>query len=288
MRVCVAFDGSTYASTAVELTRALPWPSGSLIRVVQVLPTVLLFGGVPVPAGPAGERAAVTLATSVERLRRDGLTVESRVLEGESPAALLLLEARQFAADIIITGHRGHGAMATAFLGSVARDLGENAHCPVLVARRPTCERIVLAEDGSEPAFAARRLLATWPMFRGKAVRVVSVPQLVRPLLSGIAVAVREEARAEQDEIEIEARVAYRRLATETAEELAIAGLRTSTDVRSGDPAEQIVAAASASDADMIVMGTRGRGALTRVLLGSVARAVLLSAPCSVLVVRPT
>jgi nucleotide-binding universal stress UspA family protein len=53
-----------------------------------------------------------------------------------------------------------------------------------------------------------------------------------------------------------------------------------------GHPAEEIVAAAKAWSADLIVIGSHGRGALSRVLLGSVAEAVMRHAPCPVLVAR--
>jgi nucleotide-binding universal stress UspA family protein len=53
-----------------------------------------------------------------------------------------------------------------------------------------------------------------------------------------------------------------------------------------GDPAEEIIAAATRLDADMIVMGSRGMGRLGSAILGSVASAVLRSAPCPVLVSR--
>lgn len=53
-----------------------------------------------------------------------------------------------------------------------------------------------------------------------------------------------------------------------------------------GKPAEEIAKAAAAWPADVIVVGSHGRGGLKRVLLGSVAEAVLRRAPCPVLVVR--
>lgn len=55
---------------------------------------------------------------------------------------------------------------------------------------------------------------------------------------------------------------------------------------RVGVPFEEIVAAAAAERADMIVMGTHGRSGLNRLLLGSVADRVIRLAPCPVLAVR--
>jgi nucleotide-binding universal stress UspA family protein len=55
---------------------------------------------------------------------------------------------------------------------------------------------------------------------------------------------------------------------------------------RTGVPHEEIVEAAGDEQADMIVIGTHGRGGLNRVLLGSVADRVVRLAPCPVLTVR--
>jgi nucleotide-binding universal stress UspA family protein len=53
-----------------------------------------------------------------------------------------------------------------------------------------------------------------------------------------------------------------------------------------GDPAEEILKVAEEEQADLIVMGTHGRGGLSRLLMGSVAEGVLRQAPCPVLTVR--
>lgn len=58
------------------------------------------------------------------------------------------------------------------------------------------------------------------------------------------------------------------------------------TLLREGAPANDIVAAAQEWQADLIVVGTHGRGGLGRLVLGSVAEAVLREAHCPVLVVR--
>lgn len=56
--------------------------------------------------------------------------------------------------------------------------------------------------------------------------------------------------------------------------------------VQRGEPAAEILKAAADVAADLIVMGTHGRGGLSRLALGSVAEAVLRKAPCPVLTVR--
>lgn len=53
-----------------------------------------------------------------------------------------------------------------------------------------------------------------------------------------------------------------------------------------GNPAHEVVASAKAEQADLIIVGTHGRGALTHLLLGSVAEKIVRTATCPVLTVR--
>ena len=62
--------------------------------------------------------------------------------------------------------------------------------------------------------------------------------------------------------------------------------LRPEYALRVGVPAEEIVRYADACDADLIIMGTHGRGGLAHALMGSVAEQVVRVAPCPVLLVR--
>ncbi len=63
--------------------------------------------------------------------------------------------------------------------------------------------------------------------------------------------------------------------------------VRVETQVLQGDPVDMILRAAEETDSDVIVMGTHGRTGLGRLLMGSVAEAVLRKAPCPVLSVKP-
>jgi nucleotide-binding universal stress UspA family protein len=76
------------------------------------------------------------------------------------------------------------------------------------------------------------------------------------------------------------------------ASELVLRGRRshvvTNFLIWEGDPAESIVDAARSERADMIVVGSHGRGTLGRALIGSVSDQVVRHAPCPVLVVRST
>lgn len=64
------------------------------------------------------------------------------------------------------------------------------------------------------------------------------------------------------------------------------AGVLVTFLVWDGDPADSIVAAAQAEEADLLLVGSHGRGPIGRLLLGSVSEYVVRNAPCPVLVAR--
>ncbi len=61
-------------------------------------------------------------------------------------------------------------------------------------------------------------------------------------------------------------------------------GIESEMKIEHGDPAEKILEEARSGDYDLIITGTRGRGPLVRLLLGSVSHKVADSAPCTVLI----
>lgn len=70
------------------------------------------------------------------------------------------------------------------------------------------------------------------------------------------------------------------------ADKARAAGLTVRTALRTGTPYREIVEAATDERADLVVLGTHGRGGINRALLGSVADRVIRLAPCPVLSVR--
>jgi nucleotide-binding universal stress UspA family protein len=74
--------------------------------------------------------------------------------------------------------------------------------------------------------------------------------------------------------------------AARASETLASSGFQVRWSIATGDPANEIIGAAHNLGCDLIVMGSRGLTGLDRLLLGSVARNVLLHAPTSVLIIR--
>ena len=295
MRVLVATDGSEPAGQGVEMAAALAWPAGTSIRVVTAIDTsTALFGGPWPAAGLVAMRdietelrayGSRTVAAAAERLRQAGLVAEPVVVEGRAAAAITE-EATRSGADLIIVGARGHGAIEEMVLGSVSAEVLDTSAIPVLIARDGRPARIALAWDGSASAERAAALLESWPIFAGAAVHVVTVTETNLPWWSGTT----DVAGPEVIDLYLgaldEARRERRRLAEGIAARLAAKGLTVDVETRDGAAAEEILAAAKAWGADLVVMGTHGRTGLARLALGSVARSVVHHAGMSVLVAR--
>jgi nucleotide-binding universal stress UspA family protein len=137
--------------------------------------------------------------------------------------------------------------------------------------------RILLPVDGSKIAErAARHVIA---MARSSAVLKVLLLNVQPPWAP---------ARSEEERLEgarLHARAAKR--ATRGAESLLVAaGVACESRMRVGDPARVILAAARQERCDTIVMGTRGRGAIAGLVLGSVAMKVVQLARVPVTLVR--
>ncbi len=134
---------------------------------------------------------------------------------------------------------------------------------------------ILAANDGSEPAQRACRFAIDLAKAFGTSLTIVSVARPSEPPTSVETAALLDAARQhfEKDFVALH-------------EAAQAAGVTLETIVVVGHPADQIVHQATERDADMIVMGHRGKSRLQRWLLGSVSKRVLSYAPCTVTVVR--
>jgi nucleotide-binding universal stress UspA family protein len=294
MRVLLATDGSPAANRAVDLVAGIAWPEGSAVQVVQAteIGAAVLAG--PWPAAGYGQvdrleaelrqEAQGTVEETRDRLIRPGLEVTAAVLPGRA-ATVIVDAAKQAGADLIVMGSRGHGTIESMLLGSVSAEVIDHAPVPVLIARGRSIDRIVVAWDGSAGARTAADLLTKWPVFARSSIRVVTVADIEVQWWTGLP-----EAGAETSAILLDAADESRRAADSLVagltDELRTAGFGAVGERREGDAAAEIIAAARASDADLIVTGTHGRTGLKRLVLGSVARNVLHHATCSVLIAR--
>jgi nucleotide-binding universal stress UspA family protein len=217
-------------------------------------------------------------------LRRLGHTVELRAVPGPVGQALRETAARE-AADLIVVGSRGRGVAASALGGSVSADLADHAPCPVLITRRPSLSRVLVATDGSVSATAIPSILSRWQILRRLPVHVLSVAR--RPAASTDFLVTAWAPTPEIDHPELDEDVIrHHRYADALAEYLSEAGWDASSEVRIGDPARKIIEVADELGCDLVVTGSRGLGDMKRLLIGSVAHDVLLHSRCSVLILR--
>jgi nucleotide-binding universal stress UspA family protein len=269
MRILLAVDGSRSADQACDLVAALPWQEGGLVRIVSVAASRTEVSGVPwsvvIAADADGleddllqtHRDALDAAEREIRSARSDLDIQPVLIRGRA-ASVIVDQAREMDADLVVVGHRGMGRWESMLLGSVSAEVVDHAPCPVLIARDERLGPVILADDGSPHARTAECVLSEWPIFTGLPITVVTVTEDALPYAAGV----------------------------EPAKRLREAGFDATASLREGDPAQQIIACAGERQAGLIVVGTRGQTGLRRLLLGSVARNVVLHAPCSVLVVR--
>lgn len=286
MNILLAVDGSEHARAAARLVRSLPLVAGSRVTVVGVLE----------PRRPPG-RAALLAASdeAVHILTGRPVEVRTGLLHGD-PGEELARFAAEIESDLIVVGAQGLHARLGIFLGGVAQSVVENAPAPVLVVRAPHQEirRVLLAYDGSSHCRTAAEYLGRFPLPEGAQVEVMHVlPE--RPVRSGPSAGVparleappptpqedRLATRQAEDEDQ-----AGRKLLAEAEAILKAAGIEAQTRLAYGEPAEQLIQAASEGEVDLIVAGSRGLGALQGWLLGSVSRRLVHSAKGPVLIVR--
>jgi len=278
MRALLALDGSPSSRAASGFAASLAWPSGSVIDVVGVVSTAT-------EDGPQRQQLERALDEAAAALQAESRVVRRTTLIGR-PASLVVELAGELRADLVIVGSRGHGPLRSMLLGSVSAEVVDHAPCPVLVVRRAVAETCLLAVDGSPSANAAVTYLLADRVLAGRPVEVISVapgPDLpaVLPVLEGA-----EQPLGPVERELAESRGRAEATAATAARRLGEGGYEVRWSIGTGDAAHEIIKAAANFESGVIVMGSRGHTGLTRLMLGSVARNVLLHTASSVLIVR--
>jgi nucleotide-binding universal stress UspA family protein len=285
--VLVATDGSRPAQTAVAAAVGFPWPAGASGHGVVARPR-LPRRGWPQSVSKALEQSDLRAALLARRLlRRRWLDAEVAVVD-QPPVEGILAEARRLGARVVVVGARGHGALTRLVLGSVSLGVVRRAPGPVLVVKtpRPTT-RLVVGVDGSTHARQAAELVTALEVPDRGAITLVAVGERTRPVSGSLLPrSLRATIRRELTALDAERRQRLQAEMDRAARELTRAGWVVETEVRTGVPLAEILAVTRATRADVLVLGARGAGGLTRLLLGSVAEGALSRSPVSVLVVR--
>jgi nucleotide-binding universal stress UspA family protein len=138
-RILVGVDGSEMALKAARLAAEIALAFGARLTLAYVVPRLLLppdAYGLTESQVDEEHSAFAQKLLGVARAKLAGTGVEIDVVElYGSPAESLAEAAAQLAADLVVVGSRGRGAVARTFLGSVADRLVHTSSKPVLVAR---------------------------------------------------------------------------------------------------------------------------------------------------------
>ncbi|MEU7872089.1 universal stress protein [Dactylosporangium sp. NPDC049140] len=286
--VVVGVDGSRPSLDAVAWAAADASRRGRPLHILHAYVWPAVYAPLAAPALAPYEQGLrevgeQTLAAAENRARSvvPGIRLAT-AMPVQSPVPALL-EASQHA-DVVVVGHRGLGGFAGLLLGSVGVQLAAHAACPVVIVRHdegpagPEAGRVVVGVDGSGDADHALHFAFEQASYRG--VGLTAVLAYLWPASTGPADllplpydtgALREEER--------------RALAESTsgwAEKYPNVDFRLA--VVSGRSAP--VLTERSAGAELIVVGSRGRGGFAGLLLGSVSQTVIHHAACPVAVVR--
>ncbi|MFJ8535433.1 universal stress protein [Streptomyces sp. NPDC093591] len=288
--VVVGVDGSPSALAAVGAAAQEASLRGVELRVVHAFLWPAMHAPPrPSPLGPLTgalhETVERIVADAVERARSQasGLPVSHAVVAGE---ASTVLQAQSRRAQLIVVGHRGYGGFAELLVGSTAVHLSAHARCPVMVVRgRPEpAGPVLVAVDGSpggqraiafaflEAVLRGTDLVAlhAWSTWTDHGEHALGRPVDVVDLVGDV-----DRLRQEEEQVLTEALAGQREQ---------YPGVTVRPRLVRGRTRPALIEASA--NAQLMVVGARGHGGFTGLLLGSVSQAALHHAHCPVTVVR--
>lgn len=282
-KVIVGFDGSERARDALRLAAALTASDGELI-VCCVHRLAMLSARIDPSAPDLDHEKAEQCVKEASRLLDGTLRVTPLLVAGVAGALALQHTAEQQHADLLVLGSSHRGAVGRVLVGSVTEETLHGAPCPVAVApvgfhssANPLrIASIAVAYDDGLQAETALAVAGELAAQTGAHLQVIAIANTATPMVVGstadLAYSAMVDSRVQMAEHDLEA-----------ASASLPGGLTVTSEVLKGLPSEEILR--SSHDVDLLVLGSRRRGPLRRVVLGSVSDAVLRAAACPVLIV---
>lgn len=282
--VVVGVDGSSSALDAVR------WAAREAARREVPLRLISAFGwsearhvGDPGFGGHHREtmlgitQDAVTAATKTAAEAAPGVELSEEVVDG-FPVPVLIAASHH--AGLLVIGDRGLGGFSSLLVGSIAIGLAAHAECPVVVVRgegSADAGPVVVGIDGSP--FSEAALEFAFEVANARKASLIAVHAWTDTVLEAAAAPLLDWDAIEADE----ARVLAERLAG-WGEQYPDVDVRRVV-VRDRH-AHALIEQATDTAAQLVVVGSHGRGSAVGLLLGSVSHAVLHHSPCPVAVVR--
>lgn len=299
--VLVPVDGSHFAEHALPFALDISRRTDATLHVVLVHvpagdtgPTYPLESAIRAHQEEQRDFEAHYVQELVQRLAAADVAIRPALLRGPVAATLGEYVAREEIGLVVMTTH-GRGGLQRTWLGSTADRLIRHSRIPILLVRPSSAtrevvpgtergiERVVVAIDGTATAETALNDVLEMGITGSATMTIVHVlqpasaaapPYLPRPIRIG---------RDEMDLRKARMDAYLDRLAKRVREK----GWSCDTRVVVGHhPAAAVLEVAEENGADLIVLGTEGRGGLRRLILGSVADEVIRSTQRPVLVHR--
>lgn len=265
-RLVLPTDGSEFSEGAVREAINLAKTCSSKLIAVSVIEINPEYEAIAPQLVEKEEKEAKEHLESVKaRALKEGVDCEIIAHQGEEPYRYIVEEAERNKADMIVMGRRGRTGLKRLMMGSeTARTIG-HAPCNVLVVPRAAkleFKNILIATDGSKHSDAA-------------ATEAVGIAKRCGSSLIALSVIYSDvDKKCAEENIKKIKGLAEKE------------GVKVDALIAEGRPFEVVVNTAKNKNADAIVIGSHGRTALARLLMGSVTERVIGTAECAVLVVK--
>lgn len=275
----IGVDGSEHSRAALDWGLARATRTGAHVELLHVADDSFLSESVAF-LSEAQQAAEQMLMAEKEYARSTGFAGE---IAGTAVVGHPIVEVEELSkgADLVVLGAHTGGKFAGSLFGTRAVKIAAVSHCPVAVIPAETVGEpkpaVVVGIDGSEAAKKAIAFAAEEASSRG--VPMIAVYAWMPPLTPGLEYLWSEEL------------VESQRASAEEAIAIGTAGLAgrypdlvIERRIVQAPPVAALLQVAE--DADTIVVGSRGRGGLSRLLLGSVSHGVLQALPRNTIVTR--
>jgi nucleotide-binding universal stress UspA family protein len=282
--VVLGVDGSPACRAAIDWAARFATQRGRRLNLVHVqhfssLSTSASPGVLPLAEPqwrPIGEQLVSAAVEQARAAAGTALEVTGQVTAGY-PASVLIEESDQ--AGALVVGRRGLGGFTRLLVGSVSVQVTAHALCPVIVvppdAAVAATGPIVVGVDGSDLSRSAVGFGFEEASLRGAELIAVSAWTVPTGLdLVPLDVEINQFSEA-QDRALAETLAGYQEQYPDVT---------VHREVLLGSPAQLLLAAAE--HGQLIVVGSRGRGGFTGLLLGSVSQTVLHHAHCPVAILK--